>query len=142
MTAQKGKTVKVHYKGTLENGDVFDSSIGRSPLEFTVGAGQMIKGFDDGVKGMKVGDKRTLKLPPEMGYGERNEDLIFSLSKESLPKGYAPELGDHLQMKTNYGGTITVKVFSIQENELTLDANHDLAGETLTFEVEMIEIKE
>lgn len=142
MTALKGKTVKVHYKGTLENGDVFDSSIGRSPLEFTIGAGKMIKGFDDGVTGMKVGDKRTLKLPPEIAYGERKKDLVFSLSKKSLPKGYTPELGDHLQMKTISGEIITAKVLSIQETELTLDANHELAGKTLTFEVEMMEIKD
>ena len=120
MTALKGKTVKVHYKGTLENGDVFDSSIGRSPLEFTIGAGKMIKGFDDGVTGMKVGDKRTLKLPPEIAYGERKKTWSSHSQKIAAQRIYS-ELGDHLQMKTISGEIITAKVLSIQETELTLD---------------------
>lgn len=140
MIAGKGKKVSVHYKGTLENGEIFDSSLDRTPLEFTVGAGQMIKGFDEGVEGMTVGEKRILKLSPEKAYGERNDDLVFSVSKGSMPKGYTPEIGDRLQMNTKDGGIITVTVSAINAEDVELDANHDLSGKTLTFEVEMMKI--
>lgn len=140
MIATKGKKVSVHYTGTLENGEIFDSSLERTPLEFTIGAGQMIKGFDQGVEGMKVGDKRTLTLNPEDAYGNRNGDLVFSISKSQMPKGYTPETGDKLQMNTAGGGLVTVTVSAINKDDIELDANHELAGKTLTFEVEMIKI--
>ena len=88
MIAEKGKRIRVHYTGTLSDGEVFDSSRGRNPLEFTVGAGQMIPGFDRGVVGMKVGEERTLVLPPEEAYGRKRDDMVFSVSRDVMPENY------------------------------------------------------
>ncbi len=140
MIAAKGNKVRVHYRGTLDNGEVFDSSQDREPLEFTIGAGQMIPGFDEGVEGMKIGEKKTLKLSPEKAYGNKREDLIFTIAEKSLPKNYKPEIGDRLQLSTVGGGFITACITAIQEDTISMDANHELAGETLTFEVELLTI--
>ncbi len=140
MGAKKGDRVRVHYKGTLENGEVFDSSEGRKPLEFVVGAGQMIPGFDQGIVGMEVDETKTLILSPNEAYGEWDEDKLFAVKKELLPKGYEPFPGDSLQMMTNSGTPVSVKVHSFEDGTVHLDANHALAGKELTFEVKLVEI--
>ncbi|HPR90347.1 MAG TPA: peptidylprolyl isomerase [Synergistaceae bacterium] len=140
MIAKKGSKVKVHYTGTLKNGDVFDSSEGRSPLEFTVGAGQMIPGFDKGVEGMTAGEKKTITLPPKEAYGEKRDDMLFRVSRDVLPEGYTPSIGDPLRVATDDGGVLNVFIAEMDEDGITLDGNHRLAGEELTFEVTMVEI--
>ena len=140
MGAKKRDRVRVHYKGTLENGEVFDSSEGKKPLEFVVGAGQMIPGFDRGVVGMEVGEEKTLILSPDEAYGAWDEEKLFSVKKELLPKGYEPFPGDSLQMMTNNGTPVSVKVHSFDDGTVNLDANHALAGKELTFEVKLVEI--
>jgi len=140
MIAEKGKKVRVHYTGTLADGDIFDSSTGRDPLEFVVGAGQMIAGFDRGVEGMPVGEEKTLTLPPDQAYGERREDMVFSVSRDVMPKDYTPSVGDTLQMRTKQGMPLNVTVASVEEGTVLLDANHSLAGKELTFRVRMVEV--
>ena len=140
MTAEKGKTIRVHYTGTLSDGEVFDSSRGRSPLEFTVGAGQMIPGFDKGVEGMKVGEERTLVLPPDQAYGNKRDDMVFTVSRDVMPENYVPSIGDSLEMMTRGGSPMSVTVISVGEETVELDANHRLAGKELTFTVELMEI--
>ncbi len=135
--ATKGATVRVHYTGTLRDGTVFDSSKlnHRPPLEFTVGAGQMIPGFDKGVEGMILGETRVLTLAPEEAYGPRREEMTLEVSRDRLPSGYSPNLGDQLQM-----GPHTVKVVALKEQSVVLDANHPLAGKELIFEVTLEEV--
>jgi peptidylprolyl isomerase len=142
MIAEKGKRIRVHYTGTLSDGEVFDSSRGRSPLEFTVGAGQMIPGFDKGVEGMRVGEERTLVLPPDLAYGTKRNDRVFSVSRDVMPENYEPSVGDSLQMMTRGGTPMSVTVTSVGEDSVELDANHRLAGKELTFKVELMEILE
>jgi peptidylprolyl isomerase len=142
MIAEKGKKIRVHYTGTLSDGEVFDSSRGRTPLEFTVGAGQMIPGFDSGVVGMKVGEERTLVLPPDQAYGSKRDDMVFTVSRDVMPKNYEPSVGDSLQMMTRGGSPMSVTVASVGEDSVELDANHRLAGKELTFQVELVEIVE
>lgn len=142
MIAEKGKKIQVHYTGTLSDGEVFDSSRGRSPLEFTVGAGQMIPGFDKGVEGMRVGEERTLVLPPDLAYGTKRNDRVFSVSRDVMPENYEPSVGDSLQMMTRGGTPMSVTVTSVGEDSVELDANHRLAGKELTFKVELMEILE
>ena len=142
MLAEKGKRVKVHYTGTLTDGTVFDSSLDREPLEFVLGAGQMIPGFDKGVEGMKVGEQKSLQLPPEEAYGERNENLLFRVSSEALPEDYSPQEGDMLQVTTEKGFPMRVTVAEIAEEYLLLDGNHRLAGKELLFTVELVEVLE
>lgn len=140
MGAKKGDKVQVHYTGTLKSGEQFDSSRGRSPLEFTVGAGQMIPGFDRGVEGMEVGETRTLTLSPQEAYGERREDLLFTVERCVLPKGYTPSEGDQLSMRQRNGGAMTVTVRKVGDKSVVLDGNHRLAGETLIFDVELVSV--
>ena len=140
MTVKKGDRVRVHYKGTLNDGEVFDSSEGRKPLEFVVGAGQMIPGFDRGVVGMKINEERTLVLSPCEAYGEWQEEKVFEVKKNLLPKGYEPFLGDSLQMMTNNGTPISVRVHSFEDETVHLDGNHTLAGKELTFVIKLMEV--
>ncbi len=140
MPVTKGNRIRVHYKGTLENGEIFDSSEGRDPLEFVVGAGQMIPGFDRGVLGMEIDEEKTLVLSPSDSYGTWEEEKVIEVKKDLLPKGYEPFKGDGLQMMTNDGTPINVRVHSFDENNVRLDANHPLAGKELTFEIKLVEI--
>ena len=140
MSAKKGDRIRVHYKGTLEDGEVFDSSEGRKPLEFVVGAGQMIPGFDRGVVGMEVGEEKTLVLTPDDAYGKWEKEKVLEVKRNLLPKGYEPFPGDKLQMKTDNGTPVSVKVHSFDDENVQLDANHALAGKKLTFEVKIVEI--
>ncbi len=142
MLAEKGKRVKVHYTGKLTDGTVFDSSLEREPLEFVLGAGQMIPGFDKGVEGMKVGEQKNLQIAPQDAYGERNENLFFRVPPEAMPEDYTPELGDMLQITTDKGFPMRVTVAEIAEEHILLDGNHRLAGEELHFTVELTEVLE
>ncbi|MDY6964546.1 MAG: peptidylprolyl isomerase [Halobacteriota archaeon] len=140
IRAQSGDTVKVHYTGTLDDGTVFDSSIGRDPLQFTVDSGQMIVGFNRAVNGMKLGEKKTVKIPADQAYGQYREDLVQVVNRSELPEEMEPEVGQQLMSQQADGRIIVFTVISISELNVTLDANHRLAGEDLTFEIELVEI--
>ncbi|HJU54297.1 MAG TPA: peptidylprolyl isomerase [Pyrinomonadaceae bacterium] len=137
--AQKGDTVRVHYTGQLVDGQVFDSSEGGEPLEFKVGAGEVIKGFEDGVEGMSVGDKKRVEIESGEAYGERIEDLVQTVSREGLNLDTEPRVGMNLVMQLPDGNQIPVAVTEVTEDSITLDANHPLAGEKLIFDIERVE---
>lgn len=139
---EKGDAVSVHYTGKLEDGSVFDSSVGREPLPFHVGAGQMIKGFDAGVLGMKVGEKKTITIPPEEAYGNPNPEMILTFPKENLTEsiGDLPPVGTPLQMMSETGAVFRGVLTAIGETEVTVDFNHELAGKTLIFEIELVDL--
>ncbi|MGK7389865.1 MAG: FKBP-type peptidyl-prolyl cis-trans isomerase [Candidatus Cyclobacteriaceae bacterium M2_1C_046] len=137
---QEGDEVRVHYTGKLEDGTVFDTSKEREPLQFKVGSGQMIKGFDEAVKGMEVGEAKTAKLSSEEAYGERNDQMIVTLTKDKFPEDIKPEVGQQLSMQSQEGQPIPVVVTDIKNDEVTLDANHPLAGKDLIFEIEVVEV--
>lgn len=141
MQVKNGDTVRVHYHGRLTDGTTFDSSEGRDPLEFQVGAGMVIKGFDNGVIDMQVGDKRTLEIPVDEAYGPKNAELIMEFPKDNIPAELNPEVGMDLQMSNPEGQVFPVKVAAIGSEFITLDANHPLAGEALVFDIELVEIK-
>ena len=138
--AQKGDNVQVHYTGKLNDGSVFDSSQGREPLAFTVGAGQMIPGFDKAVVGMTIGDKQTITIPSAEAYGERREDLVVAIPAENIPEDMNPQVGDRFAINQPDGQQIPVVVTALDAEKITLDANHDLAGKDLIFDIEMVEI--
>lgn len=137
--AKSGDLVQVHYTGTLTDGTIFDSSEGRSPLEFTVGSGQVIKGFDEGVAGMRQGEKKVINIPVEDAYGPANEDMIFTLDRSEIPTDIPLEAGMTLNMHEDGNPRpIPVIVRQLTDTTVTLDANHPLAGHDLTFEVELV----
>ena len=138
---KNGDTVRVHYTGRLDDGQVFDSSEGGDPLEFRVGAGEVIPGFDDAVRGMEVGDRKRVEIPPAEGYGERREQLIAQVPRESMELESPPEAGMSLLMQLPDGNQIPVTVTDVNDDQVTLDANHPLAGQKLTFDVELVENK-
>lgn len=137
---KNGDKVKVHYHGKLTNGETFDSSAGRQPLEFEVGSGMVIKGFDDGVTGMSVGEKKTVNIPYNEAYGPRNTEMMFDVPKENFPKDMQLEIGMPLMMSDNSGQNVEVVVAQIKENSVVLDANHPLAGQDLVFDIELVEL--
>lgn len=137
---KKGDKVKVHYHGKLTTGETFDSSQGREPLEFEVGSGMVIKGFDDGVTGMQPGDKKTITIPVEEAYGPANEDMIIDMPKTQFPQDMQIEVGMPLAMADQQGNQFQVVVKEIKEDAVTLDANHPLAGKDLVFDLELVEI--
>lgn len=139
--AGDGDTVRVHYTGTLEDGTTFDTSVGGEPLEFTLGAGQMIPGFEEAVYGLKIGESKTVTIPAEEAYGPHRDDLVIVVEWEQLPAGLDPEVGQQLQMQQTDGRTAVVIVTDVSETTITVDANHHLAGKDLTFEIELVEIK-
>lgn len=139
---EKGNKIKVHYTGTLSNGDKFDSSHDRGQtLDFEVGSGQMIKGFDEGVVGMEVGETKDLHLKPEQAYGLRKEEAQTEVPKDALPPDFKPEIGETVQGQTIDGRPILAKVKELLEDKVILDLNHPLAGEELNFNVELVEIE-
>ncbi|MBN1116552.1 MAG: peptidylprolyl isomerase [Bacteroidales bacterium] len=140
MTAKVNDKVKVHYKGTLSNGEIFDSSEGRNPLEFIVGTGQVIPGFDKGVEGMAVNESKTISIPSNEAYGEVREDLIQEVPKSNLPEEIKPEVGMQLVSNTPDGQQIPLIVKEVNDESITVDANHPLAGKDLTFEVTLVGI--
>ncbi len=137
---KNGDTVKVHYHGRLTDGTTFDSSEGREPLEFEVGSGMVIKGFDDGVMGMETGDKKTLEIPADEAYGDKSDEMLVEFSKEQFPEDMEPEVGMRLNMTNATGEVIPVVITEVKEESVVLDANHPLAGEALVFDIELIEI--
>jgi peptidylprolyl isomerase len=139
--AKVGDTVKVHYTGSLEDGTVFDTSLEREPLEFTLGQGQLIQGFEQAVIGMKIGEYKTVTIPAEQAYGPYNNELISVIDRDNLSEGLDPEVGQQLQAQQPDGQTIIVTVIEVTETSITVDANHPLAGKDLTFEIELIEIQ-
>lgn len=137
--AKKGDTVRVHYTGTLDDGKVFDSSEGMDPIEFTVGSGQVIPGFESAVEGMKTGEARRITIPAEEAYGERSEERLLTIEKSQLPEDLEPEVGQQLQMSQG-GQTFRVAIAEVADDSVVLDANHPLAGRDLTFEVKLVDI--
>lgn len=135
-----GDTVRVHYHGKLTDGTTFDSSAGRDPLQFTVGSGQVIKGFDDALIGMTVGEKKTVDIPVEHAYGAYNEDMMMEYPVSDFPADMKPEVGMELQMSDNQGNVFPVVIAQVNDKAVLLDANHPLAGKDLIFEVELVSI--
>ena len=135
-----GDVVKVHYTGKLTTGEQFDSSAGREPLEFTVGAGQMIKGFDAAMPGMTIGEKKTINIAPEDAYGPRSEEAIIQFPRENVPADMQLELGMTLTLSNQMGQPFPVVVVEIKDDVIVLDANHFLAGQELVFDIELVEI--
>ncbi len=140
MSAQTGDTVKVHYTGTLDDGSQFDSSAGRDPLEFRLGTGQVIQGFDDGVTGMNIGEKKTIHIPAAQAYGEQRPEMMLDIKRSEVPADITLEIGMKLMMQGQNGQPMPVTVAGLSDDDVTLDANHELAGKDLTFELELVEI--
>ncbi|HVU57318.1 MAG TPA: peptidylprolyl isomerase [Puia sp.] len=135
-----GDTVRVHYHGRLTDGTTFDSSAGREPLEFQVGSGMVIKGFDEGVMGMTVGQKKTIEIPVEEAYGPKDPQAIIEYPAANFPPGMTPEVGMQLAMTNQHGHQIPVTIVEVRPDVVVLDANHQLAGEDLVFDLELMEI--
>jgi FKBP-type peptidyl-prolyl cis-trans isomerase 2 len=135
-----GDTVKVHYHGRLSDGTTFDSSAGREPLQFEVGGGMVIAGFDNGVIGMTVGQKKTIEIPVDQGYGPKDPNMVVEFPKSNFPDDLKPEAGMQLNMTNGQGQVIPVVVTEILEESVVLDANHPLAGQDLIFDLELVEI--
>ncbi|MFO8082311.1 MAG: peptidylprolyl isomerase [Armatimonadota bacterium] len=140
--ASAGDTVKVHYTGKLEDGTVFDSSREREPLEFTLESGQIIPGFEEAVEGMEEGEETTVEIPPEKAYGMRQEDAVMEFPATELPDEMEPEVGMQLQLQGANGQAFPARVVEVGDETVVLDANHPLAGETLTFDIELVEVAE
>ncbi|MDA2915533.1 peptidylprolyl isomerase [Nitrospinae bacterium AH_259_B05_G02_I21] len=140
-TVEEGRTVVFHYTGILADGEVFDSSRERSPMEVQIGAGQIIPGFESGVMGMEVGETRTFTIAPKDAYGEHDEDLWQRVEKERLPDPESVEVGKTFQFPLGEGRTVSGIVIQVGEEDVLLDLNHPLAGKELTFEVECLEIR-
>ena len=140
LVVDVGDYIKVHYTGTLDDGSVFDSSVGREPLEFTAGAGQMIKGFDAAVIGMKVGEVKTVTIPAAEAYGLHDDDLVLTFSKDELPEGMDPKVGDQIPLSGSGGRIVNALVVEVTDTTIIVDANHRLAGKDLTFEIELVEL--
>lgn len=138
--AKPGDTIRMHYTGSLADGTTFDSSEGRDPLEFQLGSGQIIPGLDQGVTGMEVGDSKKVVIEPAEAYGDRDPSRIQAVPREQIPEHIPTDPGTQLQMQTPDGQTMPVVVAEVNESEVTLDANHPLAGQQLTFDVELVEI--
>ncbi len=138
--ARDGDRVKVHYTGMLEDGRVFDSSVDREPLEFTLGQGEVIPGFEEAVMGMQPDESKTTMIPSEKAYGPHNPDMVVTVDRERLPEDLDPKVGQALQMRQGEGRTIMVTITDLSESTITLDANHPLAGEDLTFDIQLVEI--
>ncbi len=140
VQVKSGDKIKVHYHGKLTSGETFDSSTGREPLEFEVGSGMVIKGFDDGVTGMTVGEKKTVNIPFDEAYGQRNPDMIIEIPKDRFPEDMEIELGISLGMSDENGQQFQVTIVEIKDDVVMLDANHPLAGQDLIFDLELVEI--
>jgi peptidylprolyl isomerase len=140
MTAKSGDQVSVHYKGTLDDGEVFDSSEGRDPLSFTLGRSEVIQGFEVAVQGMSPGETRTVRIPPEEAYGTHDEDLLEIVDRSRMPEGLVLRVGQTLRAQSATGAARRLTVVEISDETVTLDANHPLAGEALTFEIRLVSI--
>ena len=138
--AKPGDTVSIHYTGTLDDGTQFDSSSGRDPLEFTIGTGQVIPGFDKAVEGMAVGDSKSVNIPPEDAYGPRHDQMIQDVPKTVLPDDLEPVEGMALQAQGQDGQAINLTVTAVSDDSITVDGNHPLAGQALNFDIELVGI--
>ncbi|MCW8902661.1 MULTISPECIES: peptidylprolyl isomerase [Sedimenticola] len=139
-TPQPGQTVKVHYTGTLEDGTQFDSSAGRDPLEFTLGEGQVIPGFEQALAEMAVGETKTVQIPADQAYGEHQPELVQEVDRAQIPDEIELAVGVQLQAQGPDGQVFRLVVTELAEASVTLDGNHPLAGKALTFELELVEI--
>jgi peptidylprolyl isomerase len=137
---QNGDKIKVHYTGKYEDGQVFDSSVDRDPLEVEVGTAQVIRGFEDALVGMEKGEKKTVTIPPEQGYGQHDPALLIEIPNSNVPENMTPEVGMKLRLTDDKGKSVLVVVKEIGENSIKLDANHPLAGKVLVFDLELINI--
>ena len=140
MPARSGDTVRVHYTGRLDDETVFDSSEGRAPLSFTLGSGQVVPGFERAVSGLEVGESRTVRMEPAEAYGPHRDELVLTVPHDAFPDGTPPQTGQRLQLGLQGGGTVNAEVTDVGEDVVTLDANHPLAGQALTFDVTLIEV--
>ena len=140
MQVKEGDTISVHYTGKLDDGTVFDSSVGREPLQFTVGAHEVIPGFEDGALGMAIGDKRDVVIQPEEAYGPYIEELVKTLPRSAFPPNVNPAIGFEFAVQLQSGESLPVRIIDIEGDEITIDANHLLAGETLFFNIELVSI--
>ena len=138
--AKSGDTVKIHYTGTLDDGSEFDSSAGRDPLEFQLGGGQVIPGFDQAVDGMSVGEKKSVSIEPADAYGERFEQAVQEVPRSALPDEMDPEVGMALQSVSPDGQARMFTITDVAEETITVDGNHPLAGKRLNFEIELVEV--
>ena len=139
--AKAGDTVKVHYTGKFSDGTVFDSSVGKSPLQFKIGSGQVIKGFDNAVTGMKVGDTKTVTIPAAEAYGVHRSELVLTIKRDQVPAGVPVRAGSRFSMQSPNGVAMVVTITSVSETTVTVDGNHPMAGKDLTFELNLVEIK-
>lgn len=137
---KQGDTVRIHYTGKLDDGTVFDSSNGRDPLEFTVGKEEVIPGFEKAVMGMQPGETRSTTIVPDEGYGDFQEDMVFEVDRDRLPGDMEPEIGTELRVRTPDDNMIPVVVIDVNDDKVTIDANHPLAGRDLVFDIELVEI--
>jgi peptidylprolyl isomerase len=137
---KQGDTVKVHYTGRFEDGVIFDSSVDAEPLEFTLGSHEVIPGFEEAAEGMNVGESKTVSIEPAQAYGSYNENLVVDMPKEYFPEDIEPEIGMRLIIVDNSGEELPVVVSEVQDDSVRLDANHPLAGKTLVFDIELVDI--
>lgn len=138
--AASGDTVKVHYTGKLEDGTVFDSSKRKAPFEFTLGKTSVIIGFEQAILGMQAGERKTIKIASDNAYGPHLPELVSTVKKAQFPVHIVPELGQQLEIRQTDGPTILVTITNVSDDEVTLDANHPLAGQDLIFDIELVEI--
>ena len=138
--AKSGDTVKIHYTGTLDDGTQFDTSSGRDPLEFQLGGGQVIPGFDTAVTGMAVGESKSVRIEPDEAYGPRHEQLVQQVPRSALPDDLEPQVGMGLQSQSPDGQVMMLTVTAVEDENITVDANHPLAGQALNFDIELVEI--
>lgn len=135
-----GDTVKVHYTGRLDDGRVFDSSRQRDPLQLTLGEGRVIPGFEEAIAQMEPGDERTVRIPADQAYGTHRPDLVLSVDRSELPPDIEPKVGQHLQVQHDDGDVTVVRIAEVSEQQVTIDANHPLAGHDLTFDLELVSV--
>ncbi len=140
VQVKAGDTVKVHYSGFLDDGTIFDSSLEREPFEFTLGQGMVIPGFENAVVGMDVGDTKTVNIPTDQAYGPYRDELLVAVERSEVPPDIEPDVGVELQIRTPEGTVTNVTITEMDENSITLDANHPLAGQDLIFEIKLVEI--
>ncbi|WAL62294.1 FKBP-type peptidyl-prolyl cis-trans isomerase [Thermocoleostomius sinensis] len=138
--AKMGDTVSVHYTGKLEDGTVFDSSEGRDPLQFSIGSGQLIPGFEQAVIGMAPGESKTAQIPADEAYGSYHPEMVLVVERQQIPSEVPVSIGLQLQIQQQGGASIPVMITDVSDSQVTLDANHPLAGEDLTFEIQLMEI--
>jgi peptidylprolyl isomerase len=138
--AKRGDTVKVNYTGRSEDGSVFESSVGVVPLVFTIGSDEVVSGFEDAVIGMRPGEKKTVRVGPEAGFGEYDEALVFTIGKDELPEGVSPEVGMDFEMVDDEGQGVSATVIDVLPDSVVVDANAPLAGKSVIYEIELLEI--